>query len=169
MSSLLRVAGIEKESIVNGPGIRYTIFTQGCPHQCPNCHNPDTWDLEKGKLVDIADLLQEIRANPLLQGVTFSGGEPFLQAAPLAKLGRIIKEIGLDLVVYTGYTWEKLMESQDDNVKELLIVTDILVDGPFLADQKDLNLVFRGSANQRIIDVPASLIQKKAVLAEFRR
>jgi len=169
MEDTLRIAGLDKESVVNGPGLRYTIFTQGCPHHCEACHNPQTWKLEGGYLVKINDLLQEIRANSLLQGVTFSGGEPFLQATPLAKLGKAVKEMGLDLFVYTGYSWEKLRASSNAAYQELLAVIDILVDGPFQQEKKDLGLLFRGSSNQRLIDVPASLAQNRVVVTDLKR
>lgn len=167
MEDTLWIAGIVKNSIVDGPGIRYTIFTQGCLHRCPGCHNPETWDLEKGNPAKLENLLNEIANTKLLQGVTFTGGDPFLQAPLLAKLGKAIKKLGLDLLVYTGYTWEELRAKDDPNYQELLAVTDILVDGPFKKEEKDLSLPFRGSRNQRIINVPASLISGEIVLAEL--
>jgi len=166
MNSFLRLAGVEKESIVNGPGLRYTIFAQGCPHHCLGCHNQQTWDLQGGYLLNIEEIFQEIKENCLLQGVTFTGGEPLLQATLLAKLGEKIKEIGLNLMVYTGYTWERIKESNDEGIKALLNLTDILVDGPFILAKKDLALPFRGSSNQRLIDVPASLKKNCLVLVE---
>ena len=104
----LRIAGTANDSIVDGPGIRFTIFTQGCPHHCEGCHNPQTHDFSGGKLADTDELLDRIRSNPLLDGVTFSGGEPFCQAEALAELGSRIRSLGLNIVTYTGYTFEEL-------------------------------------------------------------
>jgi len=165
MEDILWIAGVEKNSIVDGPGIRYTIFTQGCPHRCPGCHNPQTWDLEQGNPVSWEALLAEIKAAKLLQGVTFTGGEPFLQASLLAQLGKAVKELKLDLLVYTGYTWEELREKKE--FLELLAVTDLLIDGLFQETEKDLQLPFRGSRNQRIINVPVTLAQGELVTMEL--
>lgn len=149
----LRISGVEPESIVDGRGFRYVVFTQGCPHNCPGCHNPQTHPFEGGKLADIRNLMTEICENPLLKGVTFSGGEPFCQPAPLAELGRMAHERGLDVTTFTGYLYEDLLEKHDPAVNALLEQTDILIDGPFILAQKDLTLRFRGSRNQRIIDL----------------
>ncbi|NLM07064.1 MAG: anaerobic ribonucleoside-triphosphate reductase activating protein [Tissierellia bacterium] len=150
MGSKLRIAGIFEESIVDGPGIRFVIYTQGCTHNCPNCHNPETHDPLKGELVDIKKLFAQIKENPLLKGVTFSGGEPFLQADVLYELGLLIKDIGLDLWVFTGFLYEDLLNLNID-ARNLLSITDVLVDGPFIEAEKDLSLKFRGSKNQRIL------------------
>ena len=162
----LRLAGTVEDSIVDGPGIRYTIFVQGCPHHCPGCHNPQTHDFAGGYLANPKVLLEEIRKNPLLSGVTFSGGEPFCQPEALADLGREIKKLGKHLMIYTGYTWEQLLQMDDPDVRALLRQCDVLVDGPFLQEQRDLTLRFRGSRNQRLIDVPASLAQSRVVLTD---
>lgn len=163
----LRIAGTANDSIVDGPGIRFTIFTQGCPHHCEGCHNPETHDPNGGEVVDTADLLAKIKANPLLDGVTFSGGEPFCQAKALADLGREIKSLGLNIVTYTGYTFEKLYADRHENGwGELLAVTDHLVDGPFILAQKDWEIKFRGSSNQRYIDCQASLGEGRAIETE---
>lgn len=163
----LRIAGTANDSIVDGTGIRFTIFTQGCPHHCEGCHNPETHDFSGGEVVDTADLLARIKANPLLDGVTFSGGEPFCQAKALADLGREIKSLGLNIVTYTGYTFEKLYADRHENGwGELLAVTDHLVDGPFILAQKDWEIKFRGSSNQRYIDCQASLAEGRAIEAE---
>lgn len=155
----LRLAGIEKESIVDGPGIRFVIFTQGCPHQCPGCHNPQTWDYQGGGLWTIADILKEIKKVRGIKGVTFSGGEPFDQAEALVVLAKEIKKMGLDIVTYTGFIFEELLAlGQINNAYEsLLKLTDILIDGPFMQEYRDLDLPFRGSTNQRIIVVKASI------------
>ncbi len=160
----LRIAGTVNDSIVDGPGIRFTIFTQGCPHNCPGCHNPQTHDLNGGDLVDTAELLEKIKKNPLLDGVTFSGGEPFCQAEALAELGRSIKALGLDIVTYTGYLFEELYERRQENAwNDLLSVTDILIDGPFIQEQRDWEIKFRGSRNQRYIDCQESLKYGRAI------
>lgn len=160
----LRLAGAIKESIVDGYGLRYVIFTQGCPHHCKGCHNPQTHDFNKGYLQDLASLYDEICKNPLLQGVTFSGGEPFMQAKNLSILAKHIKALGLDLTIYTGFTYEELLQEQA--MKELLVLADVLIDGKFILEQKDLSLKFKGSKNQRIIDVAKSLEQGKVILFE---
>lgn len=160
----LRIAGTVNDSIVDGDGIRFTIFTQGCPHNCNGCHNPQTHDFNGGKIVSIEELLQKIKQNPLLDGVTFSGGEPFCQAHELAILGEKIKSLGLNITTYTGYTFEELYANREKNHwEELLSVTDILIDGRFVLELKDWNIKFRGSSNQRYIDCPASLKEGRAV------
>ncbi|MBE6862121.1 MAG: anaerobic ribonucleoside-triphosphate reductase activating protein [Ruminococcus sp.] len=163
----LRIAGTVNDSIVDGPGIRFTIFTQGCPHRCEGCHNPQTHDFEGGSIVDTDELWKKTEANPLLDGVTFSGGEPFCQAEALAELGRKIQAAGLNVITYTGYEFEQLYENREKNGwGELLAVTDILIDGRFELDKKDWNIKFRGSSNQRYLDCKASLESGKAVEAE---
>ena len=162
----LRISDTVEESIVDGPGIRYAVFVQGCPHHCPGCHNPQTHDFAGGRIVDTDALLAAISEDPLLDGVTFSGGEPFCQAAPLAVLGQQIKARGLHLMAYSGFTFEQLYEMRGrDGIGDLLSVVDILVDGRFEEDKRSLELRFRGSSNQRIIDVPASLAAGHAVEA----
>lgn len=160
----LRIAGTVNDSIVDGPGIRFTIFTQGCPHNCKGCHNPQTHDFDGGELVDTDTLLEKIKSNPLLDGVTFSGGEPFCQAQTLAALGAEVKKLGMNVITYTGYTFEQLYKDRDKNGwEELLAVTDYLIDGPFILEQKDWEIKFRGSSNQRYIDCQASLKEGRAV------
>ncbi len=163
----LRIAGTVNDSIVDGPGIRYTVFVQGCPHHCEGCHNPGTHDFNGGQLEDTDVLLEKIKGNPLLDGVTFSGGEPFCQAEVLAQFGRQIKEMGLDIVTYTGYSFEELYENRDKHGwGELLAVTDILIDGRFVQELRDWQIKFRGSSNQRFLDCAASLREGRAVDAE---
>ncbi|MBR6694911.1 MAG: anaerobic ribonucleoside-triphosphate reductase activating protein [Oscillospiraceae bacterium] len=155
----IRIAGTSNDSIVDGPGIRFTIFVQGCPHHCKGCHNPQTHSYDGGKVIDTDELLEKILANPLLDGVTFSGGEPFVYAKQLADLARKIKQNNLNIVTYSGYTFERLIsESTEENgFSELLAETDILIDGPYLEAERSLMLLFRGSKNQRIVDVKKSL------------
>lgn len=152
----LRIAGVVRESVVDGPGLRYVVFAQGCPHRCPGCHNPETWDPAGGYEILLEELVADIILNPLLAGVTFSGGEPFLQAASFAALGVVLREKGFNIVTYTGYTFEELLRMPDEGVQDLLAATDILIDGPFLLAERDLTIPFRGSRNQRIINVHAS-------------
>lgn len=155
----LRIAGTVNDSIVDGPGIRFTIFTQGCPHHCEGCHNPQTHDFSGGSIVNTDELFSKIKGNPLLDGVTFSGGEPFCQAEALADLGQRVKTFGLNIVTYTGYTFEKLYAERENNGWEkLLAITDYLIDGPFIQNQRDWNARFRGSSNQRYIDCQKSLL-----------
>ena len=156
----IRIAGVVAESVVDGPGVRMVVFTQGCPHNCPGCHNPHTHDPEDGEWADTEDLFARFRAKPFLTGLTISGGEPVLQAEATAELARAVKELGKTVLLYSGYTLEELwkLSREDEAVARLLAHTDILIDGPFVEAERDLDLAFRGSANQRIID-----------LAEYRR
>ena len=166
----IRIAGITEESIVDGPGLRMVIFAQGCPHHCAGCHNPDTHDLKAGYTVDTESLFNHIKKtvgrNKLLRGITFSGGEPFLQPGPLAQLARQVKMLGLDIVIYTGFTFEQLaaMALHNNSIGRLLDYTDILVDGLYRESERDLSLAFRGSRNQRLVDVAASLSVNKVVI-----
>lgn len=163
----LRIAGTVNDSIVDGPGIRFTIFTQGCPHNCPGCHNPQTHAFDGGEEVDTAELLEKIKSNPLLDGVTFSGGDPFCQAYALAELGEHIKQLGLNLITYTGYDFEELYEHRDKHGwGKLLEVTDILIDGKYIQELHSWEIKFRGSTNQRYIDCHASLAAGKAIETE---
>lgn len=165
----IRIAGTANDSIVDGPGIRFTIFVQGCPHNCEGCHNPTTHDFSGGRIEQTEVLIEKIRTNPLLDGVTFSGGEPFCSAKPLYEIGKEVHKLGLNIVTYTGYTYEYLTEHADSEnyYRELLSVTDFLVDGPFIMSLKSYNLKFKGSSNQRIIDVKKSLEEDRIVLADI--
>ena len=151
----LRIAGIVDDSIVDGDGNRLTVFTQGCTHHCFHCQNEETWPLDGGHETTTDAILQKVDANPLLSGITFSGGEPFLQPAPLAVLAEEVHARGLDVWCYSGYTLEALTEkaAQDADTARLLAGIDVLVDGPYLEEQRDLTLRFRGSRNQRVIDM----------------
>lgn len=167
MGAKLRIAGTVNESIVDGPGIRLVVFTQGCRHNCPGCHNPDTHSFDGGSLMDIDDIIKKVKANPLLDGITLSGGEPFEQAPACAELGKKAQLAGLDVVTYTGYRYEYIVKNAGarEGWAELLQISDILIDGKFELDKKSLLLKFRGSRNQRIIDVKASKAAGKAVIA----
>lgn len=160
----LRIAGTVQDSIVDGPGIRYVIFTQGCPHHCPGCHNPQTHDFSGGKIADTEELLSQIFGNPLISGVTFSGGEPFAQADALVPIAEAVKARGKNLMIYTGYLLEELWRMEQPGVKRLLELSDILVDGPFILAERDLTLQYRGSGNQRVIDMTKTRRTGKLVL-----
>ena len=164
--SVLRISGVVSDSIVDGPGIRFVIFSQGCVHHCKGCHNPSTFDLNGGTVVEIDDLMNEIKKNPLLKGVTFSGGEPFLQASSFAEIAKQCHSLGLDVISYTGYTFETLVSGFDEHPewKTLLENVDILIDGPFIEEKKSLMLLFRGSSNQRILNAKVSLNALQPVL-----
>lgn len=155
MASDLKISGLVEESIVDGPGLRFVVFTQGCPHHCKGCHNPQTHDFDGGYWISVDEILEKFNEDPLLSGITFSGGEPFCQPGPLGTLAEAVKAKGKNVFVYSGYTFEQLQEmarTQPD-VDRLLRLSDTLVDGPFVEELKDLDLQFRGSSNQRIIDL----------------
>ena len=168
MEAQIKIAGIIKESIVDGPGIRLVVFTQGCVHNCIGCHNPETHSFTGGYYIEIEDIVEMVKKNPLLDGITLSGGDPFLQAKDCAILANTIKNMGLNVITYTGYTFEEIIKEMEINKswKELLLTTDILVDGKFDINKKSLLLKFRGSKNQRIIDVKKSLENDRIVIAE---
>ena len=151
----IRISGIVNDSIVDGPGFRLAVFTQGCPHHCVGCHNPQTHDFEGGREIDTQEIIEKLRGNPLLDGITLSGGEPFCQGAACAEMASAAHALGLNVWTYSGYTYEQLLAG-DAEQRALLAETDVLVDGPFVLPQRTLELRFRGSANQRLIDVKAS-------------
>lgn len=159
---MLNLSGIVEDSIVDGPGIRTTIFSQGCPHHCPGCHNPETWEFGCGTQMEEKDILTIVQSNPLCKGVTFSGGEPFSQAESFTKLAKMLKADGYEVASYSGFTFEQLLYGTKEQ-QELLKNIDVLIDGPFISAQKSLTISFRGSKNQRILDVPASLTAGEAV------
>ncbi|MCD8344608.1 MAG: anaerobic ribonucleoside-triphosphate reductase activating protein [Oscillospiraceae bacterium] len=164
----LRMSGVVGESIIDGPGIRYTVFVQGCPHHCEGCHNPQTHDFSGGYDDDTDAIFEKIIQDPLLDGVTFSGGEPFCQARPLALLGQKVKAKGLGVIAYTGYTLEYLLKNanEENGYMDLLETIDWLVDGRFVMALKSYECRFRGSTNQRIIDVLKTLEKFKEGLPE---
>lgn len=148
---LIRVAGIQQDSIVDGKGLRFVVFTQGCPHHCPGCHNPETHSLYGGRTMDTNEIIEQINANPLCDGLTLSGGEPFCQPRACAEIARAAKKRGMNVWCYTGYRLEELNTMANDG--ELLKEIDVLVDGRFILAKRSLNLDFRGSSNQRVIDM----------------
>lgn len=163
----IRIAGVVGDSIVDGPGLRLAVFVQGCPHHCEGCHNPETHDFEGGIEFDTEDFIARVRDeiihNPIVSGVTFSGGEPMCQPEALCRVGRAVKELGKDIVIFTGYTYEQLLERKEPEVRELLSMATLLVDGPFILAERNLEIKFRGSTNQRLINPAASLEQGKIV------
>jgi anaerobic ribonucleoside-triphosphate reductase activating protein len=164
---VLRLSGIIRESIVDGPGIRFVVFAQGCPRRCEECHNPNTWTFEGGSETTPQKIMEEIVKNPLISGVTLSGGEPFCQPEAMARLATLCRERGLNVIVYTGYLYDELLEMSKSQpaIMDFLKATDVLVDGPFVTALKSYELRFMGSSNQRAIDVPKSLEHGKVILA----
>ncbi len=155
-------SGLQPDSIVDGEGIRTVIWTQGCSHKCPGCHNPSTHDFKGGFITTTEEINKELSKLEGQTGITFSGGDPMFQSDACLKIAAYAKKIGLDVWCYTGFTFEELITNKK-NI-EFLKYVDVLVDGKFIMKQKSLNVDFRGSLNQRIIDVPASLKEGKAVL-----
>ena len=152
-NTFIKICGIEPESIVDGPGFRYVLFVQGCSHKCKGCHNPESWDPNAGTNMSIQEILDDISKYPNTKNITFSGGEPFEQASALNILAKSLKNENRHIMCYTGYTLEELISKNDSDINELLNQIDILVDGEFILEQRDLTLTFRGSSNQRIIDM----------------
>ena len=171
ISEPVRLAGIIEDSIVDGPGVRFVIFVQGCPHGCAGCHNQGSQDFSGGFNADIYKIAEKIIKSHTKK-LTFSGGEPFCQASELAKIARLIdaESRGIEIITYTGYLYEELLESAqtDPGVKELLSVTNYLVDGKFEQDKKSLDWFYRGSWNQRIFDITCYPNSSKARLIEKR-
>ena len=159
----IRIAGIVPESFVDGEGVRFAIFMQGCLRNCPGCHNPATHDLNGGKIFDTEEIISAMKKNPLVSGITLSGGEPFLQIPPAIELAKAAKNFGLDVWCYTGFKFEEIPSEGE----ELLKNTDVLVDGEYIEDLRDLDLNFRGSKNQRVIDVKKTLSNKKIILRDY--
>jgi len=161
----MRLSGITHESLVDGPGLRYVIFTQGCLHQCPHCHNPESWDINVGKEFSVKQLIRLLKQQKKpKRGLTFSGGEPFLQAAELAEVAQAARQLGWDVVTYTGFTYEELIADNNDGVKALLAASDILIDGKYIHELRNTKLQFRGSSNQRIIDIAKTQKSGRVVL-----
>ena len=160
----MRYAGLNRNDMSAAPGVSVSFFTQGCPHHCEGCHNPQTHDFAGGKDADVQKIINEILSNPILSGVTFSGGEPFCQAEALVPIAEVIKENGKHLMIYTGYLLEHLQKMENDGVKRLLELADVIVDGPFVLAEKNLTLSFRGSENQRVIDMVKSRKSGEVVL-----
>lgn len=163
-------APLTKDSIVDGPGLRAVVWTQGCPHSCPECHNPQTHSYDGGFEIEVNEICKQILQLKLHKGVTFSGGEPLEQAAACVNIAKVAKEKGMDVWVFTGYTFENILQKatqQKPEWMELLKLTDVIVDGPYMAQRRNLLLKYRGSENQRVINVQKSLIEEKIVLVEL--
>lgn len=157
----LRILDIVEDTMVDGPGFRTSVYCAGCRHACPGCHNPQSWAFDQGREMTVGEIMRIIEADPYAN-VTFSGGDPMYQAAGFAELAREIhRRTNKDIWCYTGFTFESLI-NQDQ--RELLSEVDVLVDGPFIQALRDEDLLFRGSSNQRIIDVQASLYSGTTVL-----
>ena len=153
----IRICGFEPESIVDGEGIRFVVFTQGCPHHCEGCHNPQSHDFNAGTEYDTADIISMIKKNPLIQGVTLSGGEPFCQYEACLEIAKAVHQMGKNVWCYTGYELYEVIGNP------LLKEIDVLVDGKFILAEKSYDLKFRGSSNQRVIDVKESFKQRRPV------
>jgi anaerobic ribonucleoside-triphosphate reductase activating protein len=149
---------------VDGPGFRYTVFVQGCHLNCPGCHNPQLQTCSGGRSITVGEILEEIQENPLLDGLTLSGGDPFVQPAACAVLAEEVRSLGLSVFVYTGYTFEALWLAENPAWRRLLMAADVLVDGPFVRELRDIDLRFRGSSNQRLIDLRRSFAAGKISL-----
>ncbi len=154
MDLTLRIAGIEEDSIVDGPGLRMTVFAQGCLRNCKGCHNPQTHALDQGTLIPAKDLLEQFCSDPLLSGITFSGGEPFLQPEPLLWLAKEVHRLGKNVMAFSGYTLEELLDQglERPAVTDLVNEVDYLVDGPYIEELRNLELEYRGSSNQRYLN-----------------
>ena len=160
----MRIYGLVQASIVDGPGFRFSCFVQGCPHRCPGCHNPDSHDPGGGREMAVEEVAAQLLGNPMTDGLTLSGGEPFAQAEDCLALARAAHAHGLNVWSYSGWTFEHLRDRGSEAQRALLAELDVLVDGPFLLEERTLALPWRGSRNQRVIDVPASLAAGAAVL-----
>ena len=165
----IRIAQVIDDSIVDGPGIRMTVFFQGCGHACKGCFNEETWDFCGGHLCDIEKIYNAAMKNPLLQGITLSGGDPLYQVEGALELVKLFKNTNLDIMCYTGFTYEELLEIEQEKpaMKEFLDTIDYLVDGPFMIDKRDISLKFRGSSNQRIIDLKKTRKEGKIITTNF--
>ena len=165
----MRIAGLVQDSIVDGPGFRFVVFAQGCAKHCEGCHNPGTWDSGGGMEMEVSDIIDQMLSNPLTDGLTLSGGEPFMQAKDCAAIAAAARERGLNVWTYTGHTFEELLSRQDSEpyARELLKLTDALVDGEFMLSERTLSLRWRGSRNQRVLDVQKSLATGEATLIDI--
>ena len=167
----LKINNYISESYVDGPGIRFTVFTQGCIHNCPGCHNPQTHDFNKGVYFDNEKIVELMNKNPLIEGLTLSGGDPLMQIDECLDLAKMVKnqDKNYDIVLYTGYTFEQIIEmgKYNDNLMELLKYIDYLIDGPFILKLRDLELNYCGSSNQRVIDVQKTLKENKIIIADI--
>ena len=157
-------AYLQPDSIVDGEGVRTVVWTQGCPHHCPGCHNASTWDFNDGALIDVEDVITELKKIKNQDGITLSGGDPVCQAEACYEISKAAHSMGLNVWCYTGFTYEQML--LNPKARKLLEQIDVLVDGKFVQEEKSYDIYFRGSRNQRIIDVPKSLETEQLVLVE---
>ena len=157
-------AYLQPDSIVDGEGVRTVVWTQGCPHKCPGCHNASTWDFDEGALIDVDDVISELKKIRNQDGITLSGGDPVCQADACYEISKAAHEMGMNVWCYTGFTYEAMLANP--KARRLLDEVDVLVDGKFILEEKSYDLYFRGSRNQRIIDVVKSLEQQQVVLID---
>ena len=167
--AIIDISGFAPNSITDGPGLRFTVFCQGCIHNCPGCHNPETHPFGTGEKYRVEDIYKIIKKDPLVKGVTFSGGEPFCQREAFCRLAQLLKADGYEIAAYTGFLFEDLIKDKADAKYKLLEYLDILIDGPFILAQRSLDAGFKGSLNQRVINVPASLEKGEVVLEKSAR
>ena len=160
----VRIAGKLRHSSVNGPGVRYVLFFQGCPHHCRACQNPETWDRRGGTETDTESLIEDILSTRYLEGLTLSGGDPLLQPEAAAEIAAAAKRSGLSVWAYTGWIYEDILSGRAGRASIVLPHLDVLVDGPFILARKDGTAIWRGSSNQRLIDVRKSLAKGRTVL-----
>lgn len=166
MEQIRLAAPLNADSIVDGPGLRIVVWTQGCNHNCKGCHNPSTHDFEGGALFDIKDILKELDKLKYHNGITFSGGDPMYQPRACSIIAKHAKENNMDVWCYTGFTFEQLLKQNNKDINEFLKYIDVLVDGPFILSKRNLDLLFRGSSNQRLIEVKKSLKENKIILLD---
>lgn len=163
----IRIAGVIRESIVDGPGIRFVVFTQGCKHNCQGCQNPETHSFDGGYTTDTQKIIEEVKKNPIIKGVTLSGGDPMFQPAATLDLCKKLKENNYNVMIYTGYTYEQLVEMNNEDIMGILSNCDTLVDGRFILKLRSLSCRFRGSTNQRLINMPETLKQGRVVTHDW--
>lgn len=163
----MKILNIMHDSIVDGIGLRAVIFFAGCPHKCKGCHNSQSWNIDYGSDYTISQIIDNIKSNTMTKGVTLSGGDPMFQASEVKVLACRLKKMGYNLWIYSGYTYEEILDSQSRDMIELLKCCDVLVDGRFEEDKKDLTLAMRGSSNQLIIDLNESFKQDEKVLLDI--
>lgn len=163
----IRLAGIIHDSLTNGEGLRRVFFSQGCDHNCKGCFNKHTHSFNGGKIFDVSKLVLNVVEDPLIKGVTFSGGDPFQQARPFMYMALYLRNRGINIWSYTGYNIEEILNSNDIFKKQLLANIDVLVDGQYIEEYKVDGLKYRGSKNQRIIDVQKTLITGKITLLQY--
>ena len=164
----MKIAGLVHDSIVDGPGLRFTVFVQGCKMFCRGCHNPKTWDPDNGIEMPVDDVIAQMLSNPLIDGLSLSGGEPFEQAADCAAIAAAAFVAGLSVWTFSGNTFDELLDKAgtDTDVDKLLKFTDVLVDGRYIDTERTFSVKWCGSRNQRVIDVKKSLTRKKGELYE---